>query len=260
MRNAFLFGHSLLFFLTFLSTTVTSDHLIDPRTIPTEDCTGTSCYYDDKLPDQICPVDVSQCTSNSSNCGMYHSDCYCKLKTGLRCAWPCRWWSWMKVEDWFFDQCPDSPAIDLEKAPSCASGCLDEKLVDYGCLTKNTNCFCIQGGLFGCQEKCRGHGRDQLKSWLVDTCNITPAQAEAGVFTGDFSTTMEGNSVREPIFTPRKKKKLRWYEIMAITLASFSGVVASFFWIWMKHGDWMKQSKFYTPIKKRINCDQKSLA
>lgn len=227
---------TFLLILSFFSTTITGDRTIDPQTVlPEEECNWNSCWHYSSPPDPICPVDTSQCPLDSLNCGVYHSDCYCKLKTGLACAWSCSWWSWMKVEDWFRGLCPEAPVVDFKKAPNCAAQCLNEKSFDYGCLTNNTNCFCIHGSLFDCQKNCGKQDREKLKHWLIDSCDATVAQAEVGVVTGNFTEVAAASvneTSRDLIFTPKKKGKLKWYEDMALALLVFSIVATAGFWAW----------------------------
>ncbi|KAF2009719.1 hypothetical protein BU24DRAFT_428608 [Aaosphaeria arxii CBS 175.79] len=220
---------ALLFYLC------AADQLINPKDIPLGICSPvSSCWHYESPPDEICPVDLSKCPNDDPSCGMYHSDCYCKLKTGLSCAWVCGWWEWMQIEDWFFKQCPDAPTVEFSKAPTCVATCLAEKSIDYGCLTKNTNCFCIHGSLFDCQQWCGDQDKQKLKGWLMDTCGIDESLAAAGVESGDFTVASSANTGREAILTSRRRRKLRWYEIMVIALLSISFVAAVALWGWVR--------------------------
>lgn len=190
-----------------------------------------------------CNLDTSQCASDDPNCGTYDSTCYCQQIDQLDCAWSCEWWDWMIVEDWFFKQCPQAPTVDFKKAPKCAAACLEEKVIDYGCLTKNSNCFCIHADLFNCNYKCKGKEKDQLKTWLMDSCRVSEAQAQAGVTSSGFSQgavdegEAYGGDRTEPIFTARKRRKLRWYEGMAIALLIASVIAVLWFFGWMRFSE-----------------------
>ncbi|KAF1953543.1 hypothetical protein CC80DRAFT_141083 [Byssothecium circinans] len=217
---------------------VANAELINPKEIPLGACGAQSCWYDASRPDQIgpCGIDTTGCPPDSKNCGFYDSKCYCQQTTQLRCAWsPCSWWNWMLVEDWFFKKCPGAPTVDFDKAPKCAAQCLAEKAIDYGCLTRNTNCFCIHADLFECNYNCHGKDKELLKSWLMDTCKISEARAEAGVTGSGFweGADPQSGDKNEPIFVERKRRKPRWYEGMAFAIlgASFLTVVGFFLWM-----------------------------
>ncbi|KAF2274509.1 uncharacterized protein EI97DRAFT_435051 [Westerdykella ornata] len=234
--------------------------LINPMDIPLGPCEPYSgCWHYSSRPDQIgpCGIDTSTCPPDSKNCGMYESSCYCQQKTQLQCAWVCQWWDWMIIEDWLFNKCPDAPTIDFNKAPACARRCLEEKSFDYGCLTRNTNCFCIHGSLFDCQNQCADKDKQALKSWLVDTCGISEARADAGVMTGDFTEEMpqpSGTPVpgRGPVFVAKKRRKPRWYEIMAFTLLGLTFLGAIGFMIWMRWTEWKRASYSSLPSTRDI--------
>jgi hypothetical protein len=153
----------------------------------------------------------------------------------------------MKIEDWLFKKCPQAPTLDFDKAPKCAAQCLAEKTIDYGCLTRNTNCFCIHGDLFDCNYNCNDKDKEKLKAWLMDSCKVSEAQAQAGVTSSGFKEAeVDGGGDKDgPIFTERKRRKPRWYEGLAIALlcASFLFVVGFFAWMRLSERKSERKSK-----------------
>ncbi|KAF2679275.1 hypothetical protein K458DRAFT_435142 [Lentithecium fluviatile CBS 122367] len=170
---------------------------VDPVIVPA--CPSNTCWQYSGPPPEICPLVDGPCPDNSdasdnggSTCGMkqYTRDCYCNLKTGLRCAWSCSWTSWWDTEDWFASLCPDSPALKLDFSglPNCARQCLDDAIFEYGCLTQSSNCFCARGDLFGCHEKsCSAGDWVQIENWLRDACSLDAEKAKMALEQGTFT-------------------------------------------------------------------------
>jgi hypothetical protein len=145
----------------------------------------------------------------------------------------------MNIENWLFNECPNAPTLDFKQAPKCAAQCLAEKSVDYGCLTRNTNCFCLHSDLFECNYNCDEKDKGKLKSWLMDTCKVSEPQAQAGVTSSDFGEAAANSESEknEPIFKERKRRPPRWYEGLAIALLGSSFLAAVACYGWMRYSE-----------------------
>ncbi|KIW67956.1 hypothetical protein PV04_03935 [Phialophora macrospora] len=219
--------------------------LVDPVTMP--ECLFSSCWDYDAPPPAICPLVDGPCPNNTqasdnggSKCGMkqYTKECYCNLKTGLSCAWSCSWTVWWDTEDWFAKICPDSPALrlDFSGLPSCARNCLDDASFGYGCLTQSSNCFCSNGDLFGCQDKCSTQEEwRQIEQWLQDACDISPTLARSALQQGYFYISSEPSA--EPVRefgppSPAPRKALTWGEEFILAVISLTAVIGLGVWIY----------------------------
>lgn len=216
------------------------DDLIDPVTMPY--CEHSSCWQPRTPPPDICPLLDAPCPDDSdasenggSKCGMkqYRRDCYCSLKTGLSCAFPCGWKIWWQTEDWFERVCPDAPAtvkLDFGGLPGCARDCIDDAVFQVGCLTQTSNCFCAHGSLFGCQEKCGSEEEwAQVVEWLQQVCDIDSTVATQALENGMFDLEAEEvpnvpKELSPP--SPPPAESLRWDEIFILIVGCLTGVVA----------------------------------
>lgn len=225
---------------------------VDPVTIPA--CFANVCWWHSYPPPEICPLVDGPCANNSDatdnggdKCGMkqYTRDCYCSLKTGLYCAWSCSWESWWDTEDWFAELCPDSPALKLDFSglPDCARNCLDDASFEYGCLTQTSNCFCSNGDLFGCHDKCGSSNEwRQIENWLQDACDISPTAAnealKSGTFALDIGTATESakavatetKGASPPKLPPRKKPT--WDEDFIFAVLGLTLLTGVALWIY----------------------------
>ena len=162
-----------------------------------------------------CPPSVA--AAGGKDCTTFPLDCYCQQGTPLYCAWPCSWYQWFLAEDWFKTQCPDVPPIDFSSAPKCARQCLSEQSINYGCIGSSRNCFCSHGSLFDCEKQCKGTPpiRQSIIDWFKDQCLVSESEAEYAL---GYSAT------KKPIAGVfRLPRKLHWYEILPITIATISG-------------------------------------
>lgn len=233
----------------FVAKEATPTDLVDPVTQPL--CQVSSCWHWYDPPPVLCPLVISACANDSdasdnggSKCGMhqYPRDCYCGLKTGLSCAFSCSWETWWETEDWFANLCPTSPALKLDFSglPKCARECLDDAIFQFGCLTQTSNCFCSNGDLFGCHEKCYSDAEfKQIESWLQDACGIPPATATAALVSGTFSLStatattlgsLVANDTKVSPPSPPPRKPLSWDEDFIIAVLVFTVVVGLGLW------------------------------
>lgn len=164
-----------------------------------------------------CPPAVA--AAGGDNCSTFPLECYCAQGVPLDCAWACSWYQWFLAEDWFKTQCPDVKPIDFSTAPKCARQCLSEQSINYGCVGSSRNCFCAHGSLFNCEKQCKGTVATQrsIVSWYKDQCLVSESEAEYAV--GVSGT----KAVTSSLF--RSARKLRWYEILPITIATLSGAI-----------------------------------
>jgi hypothetical protein len=168
-------------------------------------CEWSACWQYRGDPPELCPLVDGPCPDDDDNsdnggqtCGtkQYTRDCYCRLKTGLHCAWSCSWTDWWDTEDWFARVCAGSPAalaLDFSPLPDCARDCLDDASFSYGCITGSSNCFCANGDLFGCQDACTSEGEwAMIQGWLQDACEMKPDAARVALAEGTFTISGTG--------------------------------------------------------------------
>jgi hypothetical protein len=147
-----------------------------------------------------------------------------------------------ETEDWFASVCPGAPAtkpIDFSRLPACARECLDDAVFQYGCLTQTSNCFCANGNLFDCHNKC-GDGEEwrRIAEWLQDVCAMTENAAMEALKSGTFSVVgfdiheLEGAEAKASPPPLPSRKPLRWDEIFVLTAASLVGLVGLACWIY----------------------------
>lgn len=106
----------------------------------------------------------------------------------------------------------------------------------YGCITQTSNCFCSNGNLFGCHEKCFGeHEWRGIERWLQGVCGIDENKAKEALATGSFSLWYSGTrgadkQLSVPPLPPLAP--LSWDEIFVLTAASLIGAVGLVCWVY----------------------------
>lgn len=137
----------------------------------------------------------------------------------------------MNVEDWFKNLCPAVKPIDYSTLPSCARDCISNNAFDYGCITSDATCFCSHNSVFGCEKKCKNtKDVDAILNWYTAQCHAPMASASNALNSAPIETDKAG--APSP---PIKKRKLRWYEVMAIIVfvATAIALVVGVILIWM---------------------------
>ncbi|ERF74887.1 hypothetical protein EPUS_09093 [Endocarpon pusillum Z07020] len=220
---------------------------IDSETMP--ECTKSFCAG---LGTIIYGGTGVHCPYTDSDAKTWSRQCFCNLKTPLRCAWICNWNAWMNAEDWYTGNTgcgPQADDLDLKGLPACAEDCLPDALMDAGCITKGRQCFCLNGDMLGCQNSCSHQERAEVATWLEGACNISQQLANQGVEKGSFledpsfwATLVDKASVifggrgdegvhKEVVAPPsRTGQPLRWYEIWAVVVLCFTAVAILIGW------------------------------
>ncbi|PVH68695.1 hypothetical protein DL98DRAFT_599302 [Cadophora sp. DSE1049] len=207
--------------------------IIDWSTMPS--CAKSHCTPS-MTPTIDCPYISGPCPSDvaNSSCQTYSKDCYCKQTSPLACAWGCSWFNWLLAEDWFArpDVCASTPNITFDALPSCARDCLWQSSFDYGCITHTKNCFCKYGSLYGCDKKCRaaadGGPSGKVARWFTEQCSVDMETAN-GLLGG--SSYLES---KDPPWKKLQGHRLKWYEVMAITVAGATSCALLVVWGFLK--------------------------
>jgi len=189
-------------------------------------CAFSLCVYPTLATTEIsprCTAVPTPCPSVSAaaggnNCSTFSRECYCQQPIPLYCAWSCSWYQWFLAEDWFKTQCPDVQPIDFNSAPKCARKCLSEQSINYGCVGSTRNCFCSHGSVFNCEKQCSQAVQDSLASWYADQCQVSLSEANVELGVAGTRTNVTAALFKSP-------RKLHWYEIVPVAIASVSGAI-----------------------------------
>jgi hypothetical protein len=216
-----------------------SSPLVDLNSIPLGQCgliEDISNFFwacnspsSDTIP--TCPLVPVSCPADSfkTDCHTYTVECFCKAPIPLTCAWGCDWRGWMYVEDWFSKVCPDTPPVDFSPLPACARDCISDGSFNYGCITQTSSCFCLFADLFSCPAQCSTKAElDQITDWYAKECGYSSAQASAVVSlaAGDSLSNITGGIQPVAVIQSSEKRKLHWYEILAILTVCLTVAVA----------------------------------
>lgn len=135
----------------------------------------------------------------------------------------------MGVEDWFSRTCPDVPPVDFSPLPSCARNCIESNSLNYGCISQSRNCFCLEGNLFNCTDRCGSKSEVQdIANWYSALCSLSNDTSFNTVYSGNgtfqFTSAQSGHK-QAIVIEPPVPNKLQWYEILVIFTAVLTFVV-----------------------------------
>ncbi|KAF3903557.1 hypothetical protein AA313_de0202153 [Arthrobotrys entomopaga] len=226
-------------------TATNADAPINFETFPDLEC-ASYCIPTDEFNWSECPITEVPCKSNpKKKCPTVDHTCYCSQPEPLYPAYYCNWFEYFQLEDWYSDQCPETPKINFDGLPSCAQQCMRDAVSNFGCVSFTRNCFCEEEWLFGCGDSCNSKDKQQILLWYGGQCLLSadevadldlidPSSTPAAASISGTNPSSTGDTKNGPGIALAVHHKLHWYEIygliMVVLTIIFVSTIYCFIW------------------------------